>query len=62
MLICLWISEVAPILPSHGLSNRSVEKDVLQRNLRHLENAIVCGGQMFHNATAFQDALYLMSL
>ena len=54
--------EVAPSLLSHGLSNRGVEIDVLQLNSRLLENTIVCSGQRFSNVSAFQDALYLMSL
>ena len=53
----------APTFEFDGLSNRSAETDAIQHNPRHPgQYAIMGSRQTFLNASAFQDALYLISL
>ena len=61
--LSLDVSKNAPTFESNGLSNGSVEIDMVQRNSRHPGQYTIMGSrQTFPNASAFWDALYLMSL
>ena len=61
--LCLDVSTNAPTFEFDGLSNKTVEIDVVQCNSRHPVQYVIIGkGQTFPNAYAFWEALYLMSV
>ena len=49
-------------IESYGFSQRCVESNILERDLRRFENSIMGSGHTFPNATEFRDAVYLMSI
>ena len=49
-------------IESYGFSQRCVESNILQRDLRRFENSIMGSGHTFPNAFEFCDVVYLMSI